>query len=73
MLLGLLPWTVVELILRIVILLLEGVPVEMRRATAIQWFWTWWPLGKRLLKKEYQGEVEAAMKGTDGPAQPNGQ
>jgi len=37
------PWTVVEVALRLAILLIEGVPPELRRATATAWFWgTWW-------------------------------
>lgn len=58
-----LPWGVVEWALRLVCLLIEGTPMEQRRATALQWFWMWWPVTKGLLKPEQQKQIEDVMKG----------
>lgn len=40
------PWNLIEWGLRLACLILEGVPVEARRATAMAWFWGTWPLLK---------------------------
>ncbi len=48
-------------ILRLVNNLIEGTPLEQRRANAIIWFQTTWPLVKGLLPKETQLAVEALM------------
>lgn len=36
--------------LKLIILILEGVPVEQRKAQALIWFHLWWPLTKSLLR-----------------------
>lgn len=58
----LLPWGVIEWALRLICLIIEGVPIEQRRATAMQWFYIWWPLGKLLVPKEYHTQIESIMK-----------
>lgn len=58
-----LPWGVVEWALRLVCLLIEGTPIEQRQATALQWFWMWWPVTKGLLKPEQQKQIEDVMQG----------
>lgn len=37
-------------ILKLINLLLEGVPIEQRRAQSILWFWATWPALKTILK-----------------------
>lgn len=54
-------------ILKLITLLLEGVPIEQRRATAITWFWLNWPLAKLFLKmgrtpQDVIDQIEAGMK-----------
>ncbi len=55
------PWTIIELALRLAILLLEGIPPEQRRATAIVWWNMWWPIGKLWVKDKGQREQIDAM------------
>jgi len=55
------PWSVVEAALRLACLIIEGIQVEQRRATALQWFWMWWPLTKGLLKADQQKQIEEIM------------
>ena len=43
------------------VLLIEGIPPEQRRASAIAWFWMWWPLAKLWLKKEQEEQILAVM------------
>jgi hypothetical protein len=55
--------------LKLVNLILEGVPVEQRRAQAIAWFWLTWPILKQWLKlagapDDAAEQIEALMKGT---------
>lgn len=55
-------------IVRLLTVMLEGVPVEQRTASATVWFFLWWPLGKRILKRVGFSEaeldqVEANVKG----------
>lgn len=57
------PWTTIEWVLRLICLLIEGIPPEQRRATAITWFWMWWPMAKWWLNKEQETQIEAIMKG----------
>jgi hypothetical protein len=57
-----LPWGVIEWGLRLAVLLIEGVPAEQRRASAVQWFWMWWPLTKLSLPKEQREQIEQMMK-----------
>ena len=57
------PWTAIEMALRLACLILEGIPIEQRRATALQWFWTWWPITKGTLPKDVQEQIEKIMKG----------
>lgn len=57
------PWTVIEIALRLVILLLEGIPPEQRKATAIVWWNMWWPIGKLWLKEDQRAQVESIMAG----------
>lgn len=46
--------------------LLEGTPIEQRKAQAIAAFWTTWPVAKLFLKKEQQDQIEAVMKQLTG-------
>ena len=56
------PWGVIEWLLRLICLLIEGVPIEQRRATAVAWFWMWWPLVKGAIKnKDHQAQIESLM------------
>lgn len=57
------PWGVIEWGLRLVCLLIEGIPPAQRIATAIVWFWMWWPVGKLWVKdKDTREQVERIMK-----------
>lgn len=56
-----LPWGAVEAIAKVVVLILEGVPVEQRRASALVWFHMWYPLAKLFLSKEQEKQVEAIL------------
>lgn len=56
------PTTLIELALRLVILLIEGIPAHQRQAQATIWFWMWWPIAKLWLSEENQKSVEAIMK-----------
>lgn len=54
-------------ILKLVILIVEGTPVEQRQANARIWFWTWWPATRFMLKlgkvpDEALDSIEKAMK-----------
>ncbi len=55
------PTAIIEYALKLACLILEGIPVEQRRASAVQWFWMWWPLTKNMLKPEQQKQVEEIM------------
>lgn len=49
--------------------ILEGVPVDQRRAQAMAWFWLTWPILKPWLKvagtpDDAIAQIEALMKGT---------
>lgn len=59
------PLAVIEWALRLACLIIEGIPPEQRRATAIAWFWMWWPIGKLWLKEEQRKQVEEIMKGAE--------
>jgi len=50
-------------ILRLINNLIEGCPIEERRAFAIMWYGATWPLIKGLFPKATQDAVEAAMAG----------
>jgi len=63
----LVPFSLIEQFIRLVVLILEGTPIEIRRAQAAQWFWTWWPIAKLLVKEEYRGVIEGIAKGEEGP------
>lgn len=59
------PLIIAELVkeaLRLANNLLEGTPVEQRRANAVIWFNTTWPLFKGLFPLETQKQVEEIMK-----------
>lgn len=54
-------------LLKLINLLLEGVPIEQRRAQSIVWFWATWPGLKAVLKlgkvpDEALAQAEAMMK-----------
>ena len=55
------PFTVIEWALRLACLIIEGIPPEQRRATAIAWFWMWWPVGKLWLNEEQRKQIEGIM------------
>ncbi len=63
------PTAIVEQALRLVILILEGIPPEQRQAQAIAWFYLWWPVAKLFLKKEQEQQIEAIMATIKPPAQ----
>lgn len=64
-----LPWGAVEAIAKVVALILEGVPVVQRQATAVVWFHMWYPFAKLFLSKEQEKQIEAIM-GQIGKPQP---
>lgn len=43
--------------------ILEGIPVEQRKANSIIWFNTTWPLVKHMFPKETQDQITAIMQG----------
>lgn len=58
---------VIEAGLRLSALIIEGIPVEQRRAQSLIWFHLWWPATKLLLKAAKAPDdvidaIEAAMK-----------
>lgn len=58
------PTAVAELIkeiLRLVNNLIEGTPMEQRRANAIMWYNVTFPIVKGLLPKDVAAAIEAAM------------
>ncbi|MGH2360053.1 MAG: hypothetical protein ACRDGM_05865 [bacterium] len=55
------PWTVIEWALRLVVLLIEGIPPAQRAATAVTWFWMWWPVAKLWLTKDQEEKIEKIM------------
>lgn len=56
-----LPWGVIEWGLRLAVLLIEGQPPELRRASALLWFWRTWPLLKLGLHDNVARQIEAMM------------
>lgn len=57
------PLAVIEWALRLACLIIEGIPPEQRRATAIAWWHMWWPAGKWFIKDEgLRKEIETIMK-----------
>jgi hypothetical protein len=50
-----------EQILRLINNLIEGTPMEQRRANALIWFHATWPIIKPMLPKDVQAAVEQAM------------
>lgn len=55
------PLGLLEQAIKLIILLIEGIPPEQRRATAIAWFWMWWPAAKLFLRTEQEQQIEAIM------------
>lgn len=40
--------------LRLVNNILEGIPIDQRKAASIQWFWAWWePIVKPIMKSQH--------------------
>ena len=56
-----LPWGVIEWGLRLIVLLIEGIPPELRRASALSWYYAWWPIVKIGLNKEQREQIEKIM------------
>lgn len=55
--------------LRLLNLLLEGIPVQQRQAEAVKWFWLTWPAAQRFLKwagapADAIAQIESIMKGS---------
>lgn len=50
-------------ILRLINNILEGTPIEQRKANAILWFNGTWPLVKGLFPEATQKQIEEIMKG----------
>lgn len=64
------PLGVIEAALRLACLLIEGTPMEQRRATALAWWALWWPLGKLILARQPEviKQIDAIMgAGEDKP------
>jgi hypothetical protein len=51
----------IEQILRLINLLIEGTPIEQRRATAIAWFHATWPFVSWALPADIRKQVEEIM------------
>lgn len=56
------PLGVIEWALRLACLIIEGIPPDQRRATALVWWSMWYPVGKLWLSEEQRKQVEAIMK-----------
>lgn len=64
---SLLPITLIEKILHLIILMLESTPKEIRLAQAIVWWALWWPVLKLFLKKETEEQIEKLVGGITSP------
>jgi hypothetical protein len=42
--------------------ILDGIPPKQRAATALAWFWAWWPLMKIAIPPEQAAMIETEMK-----------
>jgi len=51
----------IEQVLKLICLLLEGTPIEQRRAASIAWFHTTWPLVAWAIPEEPRKQVEQIM------------
>jgi hypothetical protein len=49
--------------LKLINLILEGTPIEQRKANSIIWFNITWPVFKGAFPKEVQEQVDGVMKG----------
>lgn len=49
--------------IKMITLILEGTPVEQRKANSIMWFNITWPVFKGIFPVEVQKQVEDTMKG----------
>lgn len=49
-------------LLRLINNILEGTPIEQRKANSVLWFNTTWPIVKGMFPKETQEQVETIMK-----------
>ena len=58
---ALIPFGVIEQVLRLVNNLLEARPPEQRAAEAKLWFWKLWPVLKLGLKPEQAAQIEQLM------------
>lgn len=54
------PLDLINNVVRLVTVLLEGVPPEIRLANAKVWFFLWWPIGRRILARGGTTEAELA-------------
>lgn len=52
----------VEQVIRLINNIIEGKPMEQRRAEAVAAWYLGWPLLKLFLKKEQEDQIEAIMK-----------
>jgi hypothetical protein len=52
---------VIEQVLRLVNNLIEGTPIEQRRATALGWYQATWPLVAWAIPKETREQIEKIM------------
>jgi hypothetical protein len=55
------PLATIELALRLAILILEGIPPEQRRASAMLWWEMWWPLLKETIPEAKRKQIEETM------------
>ena len=42
--------------------ILDGIPARQRAATALAWFWAWWPLMRLAIPAEQAAMIETEMK-----------
>lgn len=65
------PTDLITQALKLLSLLLEGTPIELREAKAIAWFWMWWPIGRLILKHNgTPPEVIAQIEAQATPSKP---
>ena len=57
---------VIEQVLRLINNLIEGTPMEQRRATALGWYKATWPLVAWAIPEATRVQIEEIMKGVQG-------
>lgn len=58
-----LPFGLIEQIIRLINLILESTPIEQRRAQSLLWFNLWWPILKNFLNEDQQKQIDRIISG----------